>query len=57
MSEVNELIIKKLNKYPPSIFKLAKRAIELAESLPELSVPEQLKSVVRQIVREEGDEK
>jgi len=57
MSQVNELILKKLQEYPPAVFKLAKKAIELAESFPEPSVTEQLKSAVRQIIREDGDEK
>lgn len=54
MSDVNELILNKLKEYPPSVLELASKALELAQSFPEQSVAEQLKSVVRQIAKRGG---
>ena len=54
MSEVNELIKRKLAAYPADVQELAFTAIKLSESgLPEASVSEQLENVVRQIIRRE----
>ena len=53
MAKTHKLIIAKLVKYPPDVQALATRAIELAESIPESSVFEQLKGVVRQITKEQ----
>ncbi len=52
MAETHQLITDKLKKYPPDVQALATRALELAESMPESSVAEQLKGVVRQITKE-----
>jgi hypothetical protein len=52
MAKTHQLIKDKLKKFPTDVEALATRALELAESLPESSVAEQLKGVVRQIVRE-----
>lgn len=55
MSDINELIKKKLEKLPPKISKLATEAIKLSESgLPEISVAEQLGNVVRRLVKNRG---
>jgi hypothetical protein len=52
MAETHQLIRDKLKKYPPDVQALATSALELSESLPESSVAEQLKGVVRQISNE-----
>lgn len=52
MAKTHQLIRDKLKKYPQAIQELATRALELAESMPELSVTEQLKGAVRQIIKE-----
>ncbi len=54
MSEINDLIVVKLQKYPKDVADLAKKAIELSDELPVQTVTEQLESVVRQIVRSGG---
>jgi len=51
MAETHQLIKDKLRKYPRDVQALATRALELAESMPESSVVEQLKGVVRQITK------
>jgi hypothetical protein len=54
MSDVNELIRRKLKAYSHDVQELAFTAIKLSDSgLPEASISEQLESVVRQIVRRE----
>jgi len=52
MAKARQLIRDKLTKYPSEVQELAVRALELAESLPESSVTEQLKGVIRQIIKE-----
>ena len=55
MSEVNELIKRKLAAYPTDVQELALTAIKLSEAgLPEASVAEQLENVVRQIIKKKG---
>ncbi len=55
MSEVNELIKRKLAAYSTDVQELAFTAIKLSESgLPEASVSEQLENVVRQIIKKKG---
>ena len=51
MSKTHRLIVDKLKKYPTDVQALANRALELAESMPESSVTEQLKGVIRQIIK------
>lgn len=55
MVKTHRLIRDKLNKYPPDIQALATRALEISESMPESSVAEQLKGVVRQIIKEKEE--
>lgn len=52
MSEINDLIINKLKAWPPDVAKLAVEAVRLSETLPEVTVSEQLQSVVRNLVRD-----
>lgn len=52
MVKTHQLVKDKLKKYSPDVQELAIRALELAESIPEMSVTEQLKGIVRQIVKE-----
>lgn len=52
MVKTHQLIRDKLKKYPSDVQELAVRALEFAESMPEMSVAEQLKGVVRQIIKE-----
>jgi hypothetical protein len=53
MQLVNEAIRRKLEKYPSPVQKLALQAIMLAEKHgSDASVAEQLKQVVRQLVRD-----
>lgn len=53
MAETHQLIKDKLRKCPRDVQALATRALELAESMPESSVVEQLKGVVRQITNQQ----
>lgn len=52
MIKTHQVIKNKLENYPADVQELAIRAIEFADSLPEISVAEQLKSVVRKIIKE-----
>lgn len=53
MQTVNQAIKRKLEKYPHRVGKLALQAITLAEKhRNEADVTEQLKTVVRQLMRE-----
>jgi hypothetical protein len=52
MDKTHKLLKDKLKKYPSDVQELASRALDFAESLPEISVAEQLKGVVRQIIKE-----
>ena len=52
MVEFHQLIIEELKKFRPEVSRLGVEALKLAEDLPEISVTEQLKNIVRQIVRE-----
>jgi len=57
MSEINELIKKKLESFPSDVITLAMEAIEKSEKgLPEASVAEYLENVVRKIIRNRGSE-
>ena len=57
MSEINELIKKKLESFPSDVVTLAMEAIEKSEKgLPEASVTEYLENVVRQIIKNRGSE-
>ena len=57
MSEINELIKKKLEPFPADVVTLAIEAIKKSETgLPEASVTEYLENVVRQIIRNRGSE-
>ena len=55
MSDVNELIVKKLTKYPKDIAELAINAIKLSQSgLSEISVAEQLGHIAKKIIKNKG---
>jgi hypothetical protein len=55
MSDISELIKKKLENYPPDVAELALAAIKSSESgMPESSISDYLEKIVRQIVRERG---
>ena len=55
MSEINELIKKKLETFPADVVKLAIEAIKKSETgMSEASVTEYLENVVRQIIRMRG---
>ena len=53
MVDINALIRDKLEKYPENVRKLAAKALEFSESLPDQIVADQLKGEVRKIVRAE----
>lgn len=55
MAKTHRLIMDKIQKYPVEIQVLATRSLELAESMPESSVFEELKGVVRQILKEKEE--
>ena len=57
MAKTHQMIKDKLKKYPTDVQALATRALELAESMPESSVTEQLKGVVRQIIKDKEESK
>lgn len=55
MSEINELIKKKLEPFPADVVTLAIEAIKKSETgMPVASVTEYLENVVRQIIRTKG---
>ena len=51
----HELIRKKLCQYPEDVQELAAKALELSETMPESSVAEELKGVVRRISKEKEE--
>ncbi len=52
MPDINDLIQKKLDRFPADVHELALEAIKLSESgLSDSSVSEQLGHIVRQILR------
>ena len=55
MAKTHQLIRDKLKKYPQDVQALATCALKLAETMPESSVTEQLKGVVRQITKEKEE--
>jgi len=55
MSKTHQLIVDKLKKYPADVQELAYSALDLSESMPESSVTEQLKGVIRQIIKEKEE--
>lgn len=55
MSNVNELILKKLEKYGADVFELAREALKYSENSPYQNVAEHLENVVRQIIKTRGD--
>jgi hypothetical protein len=55
VSEVNDLIIKKINKYPSVVAQVAIEAVRLASQLPQKAVEEALKNVLRQAARQKGE--
>lgn len=56
LSQVNALIIEKLNAYPMEVRELAIHAIKLSESYPEAAVSDQLQAIVRKLAKQqEGD--
>lgn len=58
LPDVSVLIIEKLSTYPDDVRRLAFEAIRLSESYPELSVAEQLQSIVRKLSKQdEGGDK
>lgn len=57
MAKSHQLIRAKLKKFSPDVQRLAVKALEYSESMPELSVTEQLKGVVRQIIKEKEESK
>jgi hypothetical protein len=57
MAGRHELIKKKLSDYPDAVQALALRALELAETMPESSVAEELKGVIRRITKSKEESK
>jgi len=56
VSDIHELITKKLQAFPPDVERLAIEALKLSEAgLPETSIAEGLANVVRQIAKGKGD--
>ena len=55
MSKTHRLIVDKLKKYPVDVQALANSTLELSESMPESSVTEQLKGIIRQIIKEKEE--
>lgn len=51
---VSQLIIEKLQSYPPEVAQLALKAIHLSETLPEASVIEALQTEVRMLASHYG---
>ena len=52
MSDSHELIEKKLSEYPTDVQQLAREALRLAKTMSDNSVTEQLKNVIRSVVKE-----
>ena len=57
MAAKHELLRRKLCQYPKDVQALATKALELAEAMPESSVAEELKGVVRRIAKEKEEAK
>jgi len=55
MSNVNELILKKLEKYRADVFDLAREALKDSENSPYQNVAEYLENVVREIIKNRGE--
>lgn len=53
--DINELIIKKLERYPPDVSEMALKAIQLSEDYPECTVFDMLLNFVRDVARNQGD--
>jgi len=53
MADAYKRIEHKLAGYSSDVQQLARKALELSESLPESAVTEQLKGIIRSIVRRE----
>jgi hypothetical protein len=56
MAKTHQLIWDKLEKFPPDVQVLAIRALELAETMPESSVTEQLKGIIRQLTKDDRED-
>lgn len=57
MSDINVLILEKLNNYEQDVKELCEVAIGFAEQgLSETSISEQLRAVVRSVVKKGGEE-
>lgn len=54
LTDVNALIIEKLDTYPADVRELAIHAIRLSESYPETAVAEQLQTIVRKLAKQQG---
>ena len=54
MPEINELVLKKLRKYPKPISDLAIEAVRAASELPKSAVREQLEAAIRKAARAAG---
>lgn len=54
LPDVNHLIAQKLKRFPPEIYELALKAIQLSEHNPEQSVIEQIEGHIREIARKNG---
>ena len=54
MAETHQLILDKLKNYPEEVQALAQKALEFAETMPEATIAEQLKGVIRQITKSKG---
>lgn len=54
LTDVNKLIIEKLDTYPADVRELAIQAIRLSESYPETAVAEQLQTIVRKLAKQQG---
>ncbi|MFA5240203.1 MAG: hypothetical protein WC476_10945 [Phycisphaerae bacterium] len=52
LSDVNGLIIEKLNAYPADVCKLAMQAISLSHDYGEAAVADQLQSVLRKLAKQ-----
>ncbi|OGV63874.1 MAG: hypothetical protein A3K18_35015 [Lentisphaerae bacterium RIFOXYA12_64_32] len=54
LPELNALISEKLSAFPPGVMKLATKALQLSDQLPEQAVVEALMGHVREIARQQG---
>lgn len=53
MSEINEIILEKIKRYPPDVQKLILKALELSETSQPTAIADMLEGYMRDIVKDD----